>query len=98
MFLKEVYNKYENTNYITQMVTEIKHFHIGFNYKRAVLEEPNELNNFNLRALFVLLNIKECVDFLKQNNFKPDDFNRIPNITPEIKKLTLKLFGNIVWK
>jgi len=97
-FLYEAYKKYENTNYITQMVTEVKHFHFGFNYKRAIQETPAELPNFNLRALTILLNNKECVTFLKENNIKPDDINRIKEITPDLKKLTLKLFGGIVWK
>ena len=97
-YLYKTYTKYENSCYIAQIVTEIKHFHFGFNYKRAILETPNELRNFNVRALGMLLEDKDCVKFLKQNNFTPDDFTKIPDNTPELKKLTLKLFGKLVWK
>jgi len=98
-FLSELFKNDENANYIAQLIAEYKRKHFGFNYIKRIKEFPERSNVYNRKALYEILNNKECVEFLKKNKILPRDVKKLQDLSEPLEKLAEKRLGvKLVWR
>jgi hypothetical protein len=99
-FLAEHFKDRENTNWVAQVITEIKGTHFKYNYHKRIKQAPEMVGWCNCKALNMMLDDEICLLFIKKNKISVDDMVKAcREINPKLKsKVLKKLGGGLVWK
>lgn len=98
-FLANTFRDRENTNWLAQMIIEIKGTHFGYNYHKRIQGNEDMIPYCNRKALWILLKDVACVNFMKKNKITPDDIGKLRDMDDKLKKKSLEVLGvKLVWK